>query len=130
MNPYDAAHALAKALRESTEFKELKEAQTNLKADSAALNMLIDFRKEQFELQKQQLSGIEVAPEQKEKLEKLFEVISMNTLIKNFMQLEYRVAVLLQDVQKTIGEATDEIFDPELLALPKEEAEETSEGEE
>jgi cell fate (sporulation/competence/biofilm development) regulator YlbF (YheA/YmcA/DUF963 family) len=126
MNPYDAAHALAKALRESTEFKELKEAQTNLKADSTALNMLVDFRKEQFELQKQQLSGIEVAPEQKDKLEKLFEVISMNTLIKNFMQVEYRVAVLLQDVQKTIGEATDEIFDPELLALPKEEA---SEGE-
>ncbi len=121
MNPYDAAHALAKALRESTEFKELKEAQVNLKADRSALNMLTDFRKQQFELQKQQLSGIEVADEQKEKIEKLFEVISLNTLVKTFMQAEYRVAVMLQDIQKTIGEATDEIFDPELLALPQEE---------
>ncbi len=121
MNTYDAAHALAKALRESTEFKELKEAQVNLKADSSALNMLTDFRKQQFELQKQQLSGLEVADEQKEKIEKLFEVISLNTLVKNFMQVEYRVAVMLQDIQKTIGEATDEIFDPELLALPQEE---------
>jgi cell fate (sporulation/competence/biofilm development) regulator YlbF (YheA/YmcA/DUF963 family) len=121
MNPYDAAHALAKALRESTEFKELKEAQVNLKADSSALNMLTDFRKQQFELQKQQLSGLEVADEQKEKIEKLFEVISLNTLVKTFMQAEYRVAVMLQDIQKTIGEATDEIFDPELLALPQEE---------
>jgi len=122
MNPYDAAHALAKALRESTEFKELKEAQVNLKADRSALNMLTDFRKLQFELQKQQLSGIEVAEEQKEKIEKLFEVISLNNLVKNFMQSEYRVAVMLQDAQKTIGEATDEIFDPELLALPQEES--------
>ena len=121
MNPYDAAHALAKALRESTEFKELKEVQVNLKADRSALNMLTDFRKHQFELQKQQLSGLEVADEQKEKIEKLFEVISLNTLVKNFMQAEYRVAVMLQDIQKTIGEATDEIFDPELLALPQEE---------
>jgi len=121
MNPYDAAHALAKALRESTEFKELKEVQVNLKADRSALNMLTDFRKQQFELQKQQLSGLEVADEQKEKIEKLFEVISLNTLVKNFMQAEYRVAVMLQDIQKTIGEATDEIFDPELLALPQEE---------
>ena len=121
MNIYDAVHALAKALRESTEFKELKEAQVNLKADSSALNMLTDFRKQQFELQKQQLSGLEVADEQKEKIEKLFEVISLNTLVKNFMQVEYRVAVMLQDIQKTIGEATDEIFDPELLALPQEE---------
>jgi len=122
MNTYDAAHALAKALRESTEFKELKEAQVNLKADRSALNMLTDFRKLQFELQKQQLSGIEVAEEQKEKTEKLFEVISLNNLVKNFMQSEYRVAVMLQDVQKAIGEATDEIFDPELLALPQEES--------
>ncbi len=122
MNTYDAAHALAKALRESTEFKELKEAQVNLKADRSALNMLTDFRKLQFELQKQQLSGIEVPDEQKEKIEKLFEVISLNNLVKNFMQSEYRVAVMLQDVQKAIGEATDEIFDPELLALPQEES--------
>jgi cell fate (sporulation/competence/biofilm development) regulator YlbF (YheA/YmcA/DUF963 family) len=121
MNPYDAAHALAKALRDSTEFKELKEAQVNLKADRSALDMLTDFRKQQFELQKQQFSGLEVADEQKEKIEKLYEVISLNTLIKTFMQAEYRVAVMLQDIQKTIGEATDEIFDPELLALPQEE---------
>ncbi len=121
MNPYDAVHTLAKALRESLEFKELKEAQVNLKADRSAQNMLSDFRKEQFELQKQQLSGIEVAPEQMEKIEKLYAVINLNTLIKNFMQAEYRVAVLLQDVQKAIGEATDEVFDPELLSQPWEE---------
>jgi len=121
MNPYDAVHTLAKALRESLEFKELKEAQVNLKADRSAQNMLSDFRKEQFELQKQQLSGIEVAPEQMEKIEKLYAVINLNTPIKNFMQAEYRVAVLLQDVQKAIGEATDEVFDPELLSQPWEE---------
>ncbi len=121
MNPYDAAHALAKALRESNEFKEIKEAQVNLKADRSALNMLTDFRKRQFDLQKQQLSGLEVADQQKEKIEKLFEVISLNTLVKNFMQAEYRVAVLLQDIQKAIGEATNEIFDPEMLVLPQEE---------
>ena len=121
MTPHDAAHALAKALRESPDFKELKEAQTSLKADQSAVNMLTDFRKEQFEIQKQQLSGVEVSPEQEKKLEKLFEVISLNALIKRFLQAEYRVAVLLQDVQKIIGDTTEEIIDPELLALPKEE---------
>jgi cell fate (sporulation/competence/biofilm development) regulator YlbF (YheA/YmcA/DUF963 family) len=121
MTPHDAAHALAKALRESPDFKELKEAQTILKADQSAVNMLTDFRKEQFEIQKQQLSGVKVSSEQEKKLEKLFEVISLNTSIKRFLQAEYRVAVLLQDVQKIIGDATEEVIDPELLALPKEE---------
>lgn len=121
MNPHDAAHALAKALRESVDFKELKEAQIALKADHSARNMLIDFRTEQLEMQKQQLSGIEISPEQEEKLEKLFEVINMNTLIKRFLQAEYRVAILLRDVHKIIGDATGEIIDPELMALPEEE---------
>jgi len=119
MNPHDAAHILSKALRESADFKELKEAQAALKADESARNMLLDFRKEQFEIQKQQLSGIEVASEQEEKLEKLYEVINMNLLVKRFLQAEYRVAVLLRDIQKIIGEATSEVFDPDLLAMPE-----------
>jgi cell fate (sporulation/competence/biofilm development) regulator YlbF (YheA/YmcA/DUF963 family) len=121
MNPHDAAHVLAKALRESADFKGLKDAQAALKKDDSARNMLIDFRTEQLEMQKQQFSGIEVSPEQEEKLEKLFEVINMNTLIKNLLQAEYRVIVLLRDVQKIIGEATGEVFDPKLMAFPEEE---------
>lgn len=121
MNPHDAAHALAKALRESADFKELKDAQAALKADQSARNMLLDFRNEQLQIQKQQLSGIEVSSEQEEKLEKLFEVINMNMAIKRFMQAEYRAAVLLRDVHKIIGEATGEIIDPELMAIPEEE---------
>ena len=121
MNPHDAAHNLAKALRESADFKELKDAQSALKADQSARNMLIDFRTEQIELQKQQISGVEVSPEQEKKLENLFEVINMNALIKRFLQAEYRAAILLRDIHKIIGDATDEIIDPELMALPGEE---------
>jgi len=121
VNPHDAAHNLAKALRESADFKELKDAQSALKADQSARNMLIDFRTEQIELQKQQISGVEVSPEQEKKLENLFEVINMNALIKRFLQAEYRAAILLRDIHKIIGDATDEIIDPELMALPGEE---------
>lgn len=121
MNPHDAAHNLAKALRESADFKELKDAQSALKADQSARNMLIDFRTEQLELQKQQISGVEVSPEQEKKLENLFEVINMNALIKRFLQAEYRAAILLRDIHKIIGDATDEVIDPELMALPGEE---------
>lgn len=123
MNPHDAAHALAKALRESPDFKELKESQEALKAETSAKDMLLDFRREQFEIQKQQLSGIEVSEEQKEKLEKLYEVVNMNMLVKRFLQAEYRVAVILQDVHKIIGDATSEIIDSELIDIPGDEEE-------
>ncbi|MBW6463340.1 MAG: YlbF family regulator [Dethiobacteria bacterium] len=119
MNPHDAAHALAKSLRESADFKELKGAQAELKTDQSARSMLLDFRNEQLEVQKQQLSGVKIAPEQEEKLEKLYEVINMNNTIKRFLQAEYRVAVLLRDIHKIIGDATEEIIDPELMTLPE-----------
>jgi len=121
VNPHDAAHMLAKSLRESVDFKELKDTQAELKTDQSARNMLLDFRKEQLEVQKQQFSGVEIAPEQEEKLEKLYEVINMNNTIKRFLQAEYRVAVLLRDIHKIIGDATEEIIDPELMALPEDE---------
>ncbi len=121
MNPYDAAHKLAKSLKESEEFKELIKAQKEIKADETAKKMLLDLRSKQMELQRQKLSGIEVSNEQEEKLKKLLEVVNMNMVAKRFLEAEYKVAVLLQDVQKIIGEATDRIYDEELMGIPGEE---------
>lgn len=115
MNPYDAAHMLAKALRESSEYKNFREAQEALKSEASAREMLLDFRKQQLELQRQRLAGLEVAPEQEEKLEKLYQIISMNITVKRFMEAEYRFGLLMQDIQKIIAGATADLFDPDLL---------------
>ena len=115
MNPYDAAHRLTKALRESAELKEYSEAQKVMVNDSAAREMLIDFRKEQFRLQRQKLSGLEIAPEQNEKLERLYEVLNLNLTVKRFLDAEFRFSRLIGDIQNIIGEATAELIDPELL---------------
>ena len=118
MNVYDAAHALAKALKESAELVSFQEAQSQVKNDPSAKDMLVDFRAQQLALQRQQFSGLEIAPEQEEKLEKLYQVISMNLAIKRFMEAEYRAGVLLQDIQKIIAESTGALLDPELLGMP------------
>lgn len=115
MNPYDAAHILAKALRESPEFKGYGDAQELLAKDSAAREMLLDFRKEQFRLQRQKLAGLEVAPEQFEKLDKLFEVLNLNLTVKRFLDAEFRFSRLIGDIQKIINEAAGDILDSELL---------------
>jgi cell fate (sporulation/competence/biofilm development) regulator YlbF (YheA/YmcA/DUF963 family) len=115
VNPYDAAHILAKALRESPEFKGYGDAQGLLAKDSAAREMLLDFRKEQFRLQRQKLAGLEVAPEQFEKLDKLFEVLNLNLTVKRFLDAEFRFSRLIGDIQKIINEAAGDILDSELL---------------
>lgn len=117
VNPYDAAHHLAKALRESAEFTAYREAQAALKNDSSARSMLIDFRNQQLSLQKQQLSGLEISPEQKKKLERLYQVITMNLTVKRFLEAEYRLGVLMGDIHKVIAEASADLVDPALLGL-------------
>lgn len=120
MNPYDAAHRLSKALKESEEFKELKKAQEELKADETAKTMVLDLRGKQMELQRQRLSGIEVSEQQEQRLQKLMDVVNMNMVAKRFIEAEYRAIVLLQDVQKIIGEATGVIYDEELMNIADE----------
>lgn len=133
MNPYDAARQLTRALQNSSELKEYSEAQKLIAEDSAAREMLIDFRKEQFRLQKQELAGLEVAPEQREKLEKLFEVLNLNLTVKRFLDAEFRFSRLMGDIQGIIGEATADLIDPTLLqkfseALSDEDDEADNEG--
>ncbi len=117
MNPYDAAHVLARTLRESPELKEYSDSQELLASDSAAREMLLDFRKEQFRLQKQKLAGLEVAPEQLEKLDNLFEVLNLNLTVKRFLDAEFRFSRLIGDVQKIINESAGDILDRELLQM-------------
>ncbi len=119
MNTYDAAHTLAKAIRESNEMKELREAKEALKADESAKNMLIDFRNEQIKMQEQKLQGIEVARESEEKLVKLYEVVNLNTLVKGYLEAEYKILRMLDDIQKIIAEATRELVDKDLINLPE-----------
>lgn len=133
LNPYDAARQLTKALQESAELKEYSEAQKLIAGDSAAREMLVDFRKEQFLLQKQELSGLEVAPEQSEKLEKLFAVLNLNLTVKRFLDAEFRFSRLMGDIEKIIGEATAGLVDTTLLeqlseALSFEENDDENEG--
>ncbi len=121
MNPYDAAHHLVKAIRESDELKEFKKARDDLKSDESAKRMFIDLRNKQIELQKQSLSGIEVSQEQKEKVNKLLEIVSMNIVAKRFLEADYKMARLLQDVQNIIGEAAEEMHDEDLINISEDE---------
>lgn len=106
LNPYDAAHSLAKSLSESIEFKQFKKAKDELEKDPKAKEMFSDFRKKQFEVEALKLSGKSTEKASKD-LKNLFEIISYNTLITNFLEAEQRFATLMYDIQNIIAKAVD-----------------------
>ncbi|NMB40991.1 MAG: YlbF family regulator [Firmicutes bacterium] len=114
MNVHDHAYALAKAIKSSSEYKNFKQAAEKLEKDSSAKKMLSGFRKSQWELQQQKLSGLEIAPEQEQRLAKVWEVISLNLVVKEYLENEYRFSILLSDIQKIIGEPLEDIISLEI----------------
>lgn len=107
VNVYDHAHSLARALKESQEYRSFTAAREKIKGKAAAEKMIADFHKRQLELQAQVLQGKELSQEQKEGLERLYAVLSQDVDIRDYLVAEQRLGTLLNDVYKIISEAVD-----------------------
>ncbi len=82
MNPYDIAHQMSKALRESTEYKEYKSAMEVVESDHSKKTSVDEFRKTQLEVQGLKAFGQDVSEEQMKKLNDLYNLISLDEQVK------------------------------------------------
>ncbi|WP_068496986.1 YlbF family regulator [Paenibacillus kribbensis] len=110
MNIYDKAHDLAKALKESKEVEEITAAMKLIETDPEAKQMLNDFRQRQMEVQQRMMSGDMPAQEEMEKMEKLFEVLSLNLNIRRLFDAERRLSVIIEDVNKIISDSLQHLY--------------------
>ncbi len=115
MSVHDQAHALARAIKGTPEFKNFLIVKEKLDKDKHAKEMLADFRKAQWELQKQKMAGLDVSSEQEKHISQLLEVIGLNLLVKEFLEAEYRFSIMVSDIQKIIGEAMEPLLSSELM---------------
>lgn len=102
MSVYDLANRLAKQLKNSDEYEDYLEKKKKVTKNEKTKEMLLDFQQEQMKLQAKQLSGEDLTEEEQEKLENLRELVDLNQDIKKYLQAEYRVNILLNDIQKII----------------------------
>ena len=120
MNPYDAAHMLAKALKESPDYTEYKNLKEKVNQQESTRKMLKDFRKKQFGLQTRQMTGQEVPEAEVNKLQDLQNVLLQNPLVGPFLHAEYKLTQTLNDVYKIIGEAVELGMEEEMNELSEE----------
>lgn len=105
MNPYDVAHQLSKAIKNSDEFKEYKGAKETVDKDEAKKTIADEFRKTQLEVQGMKAFGQDVSEEQMKKLQDLYNLVAMDDQVKRLMELEQRLGQMLNDIHKIIGDA-------------------------
>lgn len=113
VNIHDYAHNLARALRESPEYRSYKAAREKIKSNAAAKQMIEDFQRRRLELQALSLEGKEPSKEKQEALSQLLTVISGHADAREYLAAEQRFGVLMGDVYKIIGDAVELDLVPE-----------------
>jgi cell fate (sporulation/competence/biofilm development) regulator YlbF (YheA/YmcA/DUF963 family) len=110
LNVHDKAYELARAIKESPEYKEMKEVRVQIDADAESKKMLDDFRQRQNELQQKMMAGEMPPQEEMQKMEKLYEVISLNPNVRRLFDIERRFSVVMEDVQRIIAAPLEELM--------------------
>ncbi len=109
-NPYDRAHELARSIRASDVYRELKTAKEEVKSNPKFEEMLSAFRKKQQEVQLLHFQGKKPSPEMNDELNKLMTAIQGVPALTKYLRAEERFAVLLNDIQKIIMEPAEELL--------------------
>jgi len=108
MNIYDRAHELARALKKSEEYQALLEARARVEEDPKNKQMLLEFKRCQWEIQKGRVLGKEIDEAQLRRLEQLSGLVNLNPTLKDFLNAEFRLTRLIGDIQKILSEPFSE----------------------
>lgn len=111
MNPYDKAHELARALKESNEYRAFLTAKAAVVADPEAKKMVRDFITKQMELEYEAMAGKGQDAAKTENLQRLYQLIALNTKAREFLEAYMRFQRTMADVSKIIGDSVAEGLD-------------------
>lgn len=104
------AHQLAQAIRESEDFKQLKDAMEQIEKEDTSQKMLDDFRQMQMDLQLKQMQGQTITQQEQEQAQRLFETITLNPTISRLLQAEQRLGTVMEDINKIVMGPLAEIY--------------------
>ena len=110
MNVHDCANELARAMRESHEFKKLKEANEILDKDPDTKKLVNEFLQLSQEIEIAKYQGQEPDKEKTEKLQKLYGVLGLNRDAMEYMNNFMRFQMMMADISKSIQDVVKDVM--------------------
>lgn len=105
MNVYDEAHSLARAIKESNEFKEFDRIRKEVDNDKECSDMLKELTELQVQLQTAQMTGQQPDKDMFARFQSLSTMVMTKPLAAQYMQAQMAIATMMNDVFGIIGEA-------------------------
>lgn len=107
MNVYDEAHNLAKAIKESGEYKDYERVRSLAETDPQLKDMLKQLQEMQLTIQTAQLTGQQADPQIMQQFQSLYTMLMANPKAAEYMQAEMRLSIMVKDVFEILGEAVN-----------------------
>ena len=110
MYVYDEANNLAKAIKESREYKEYKKIKEEITAIPEMKSKIDEFEKMRYDVQVMTFEGKDKDEEKMKKLQDMYAILMKDAKIKEYFDIEVRFNIMLADVNKIISESVKDVL--------------------
>lgn len=104
MNVYDQAHILARAMRDSEEFKEYDRLREPAYADSTNKALLDEYKRLQYRLQATMAAGKTMDEQDFQRMQQIGALLQYNQDARDYLLAEFRFQKLLADIYKILAD--------------------------
>ena len=114
MNVYDQANFLARALKESEEFREFQRLKKIAYEDATNAALLDEYKKLQFRMQAKMASGETLPEDDMQRLTQIGTLLQLNQDAGAYLLAEFRYQKLLADAFRILSDASG--ISPDMFA--------------
>ena len=111
MNFYDKVHEMARAFKNTDEYKEYMRLKDEIKKDSNISKLVEEFKTKQNQNQMSYINGEKLEEEKVIELQNLYSIIIQNENARKFLEYEMKLNVMLADTQKILADAVKDIVE-------------------
>lgn len=104
MNPYDQAHALARAMKESEEYREMMRLKETAYESDTNRALLDEYKRLQFRLQAKVASGETMPEEDYQRLQQIGTLLQFNQDVSAYLLAEFRFQRMLSEIFKILAD--------------------------
>jgi len=104
MNPYDQAHALAKSMKESEEYREMRRLREAAYESDTNRALLDEYKRLQFRMQAKLASGETMPEEDYQRLQQIGTLLQFNQDVSAFLLAEFRFQRMMSDIFKILAD--------------------------
>ena len=107
MNPYDLAHQLARAMKDSEEYREYARLRETAYEDETNRALLDEYKRLQFRMQAKLASGENMPEEDLQRLQQIVTLLQFNPDVSAYLLAEFRFQKMLSDIFKILADVAD-----------------------